>query len=75
MFILGLLFCKLRSSEGRGMDIELKARTSFAKAYLWIAVVLNGICMIASYVVNVIRLTTDFCDDADCGGFIYAYSF
>ena len=61
MLILGILFCKLRSSEGRGMDIELKARTRFAKAYLWIAVVVNGICMIASYVVNVIYISADIC--------------
>ena len=62
MLILGILFCKLRGSEGRGMDIELKARTRFAKAYLWIAVVVNGICMIASYVVNVIYISADFCN-------------
>ena len=73
--ILAIKFCRLRASEGTGMENEFKARTRFAKAYLFFGVICTGICFVISYTYGLIYLYGTFCDEVNCHGYIYAYNY
>ena len=58
------------------MDVEFKARTSFAKSYLFLGVICYGICCIISYVFGLVYLFGTFCNVNECGGpYNYAYAY